>query len=334
MMDFKELLASIEEDRAKRLALPVAERLRLYREEAVEDLVEYGYLSPDEAEQYRKPLSALPSDRKGLIVAYFLKGLYDPNVTDFEDTTSLQNFIRGFRLPERGFGKGDRTIADVLSPEEGKEFRTGYRKLTTASGLRRAEDFIDSKRRRLRDRLLRTMRARVASALSLEPVKEDGETLDSTPYLRDYAVEHGYRPRAKTISASDRQAIESAASYYLDLLELCYLNGQGEERRTEKYPRYLSEDSGKWDETFYYDDEVDEALTEYSDVYGVLEDIVENYYNDSTAKDMIDMVKNFDSRYYTYRDGKPTETDRIEEDLVLGRLLNSKFRYLIDEKLC
>lgn len=333
-MDIKALIASIEEDRAKRLTLPVAERLRLYREKAVEELVTFGYLSPDEAEEYREPLSALPNDRKGLIVAYCLTGLYDPNLTNFEDTHSLEAFIRKFRLPERGYGQGDRTIADILSSEELGEFRTGLRNLTTASGLRRAEDFVDTKRRRLRDLLLRTMRARVASALSLEPVKEDGELLDSTPYLRDYAIGHGYRPRAKTIYSTDRQAIESAALYYLDLLELCYLNGQGEERWTEKYPRYLSEDTGVWDKTFYYDDEIDEALIEYSDVYRVWEVIVENYYNDHTAKSMIEILKDFGSRYYTYHDGKAVETDRIEEDLILGRLLNSKFRYLIDEKLC
>lgn len=332
-MDIKAFIASIEEDRAKRLALPVAERLRIYRESRVNELLEFGYLSPAEAEQYRKPLSALPTDRKGLIVAYYLTGPYDPNLTNIEDNTYLQEFIREFQLPERGFGQGERTIADILTSEELKEFRTGLHNLTTRSKLHRAENFVDTKRKRIKDLFLRMMRARVASAL-IEPVREDGENLDPTPHLREFAKGHGYRPRARTISPIDREAIESAALYYLNLLELCYLNGQGEERNTEKYPLYLSEDSRVWDKTFIYDDEIDEALTEYSDVYRVWEIILENYYNDTTAAEMIEAMKDFGSRYHAYHDGERVEADRAEEDLILGKLLKSKFRYLIDEELC
>ncbi len=332
-MDIKEFIATIEEDRAKRLALPVADRLQADRETGIRQLLDYGYIDPDEAEQYRARLSSLPTDRKGLIIAYFLRGFFDPNIVHIEDSDSNKEFIHTFRLWERGY-RPDEAIADRLSTEERERFRTGLRDLYTKSELNRAETFVDSKRRRLREILLRSVRARVASALSMPPEKEDGETFDSNPYVRDVAISHGYRPRAKSINETDRQAIETASLYYLDLLELALLNGEGERRRTEVYPKFLSEDGSLWSEEFFYEDEFDEVLTDLSDIYGILETALLNYYNDRTATDMARFLKDCLSRYYTYHDGKAAETDRIEEDLILGRLLNSKFRYLIDEKLC
>lgn len=329
-MDIKEFIAKIEEDRAKRLALPVADRLQADRETGIRQLLNYGYIDPDEAEQYRKQLSTLPTDRKGLIIAYFLRGFFDPNIVHIEDSDSNKEFIHTFRLWERGY-RPDETIADRLSTEERERFRTGLRDLYTKSELNRAETFVDSKRRRLREILLRSIRARVAYALSMPPEKG---ILDSNPYVRDVAIIHGYRPRAKSINETDRQAIETASLYYLDLLELALLNGEGERRRTEIYPKFLSEDGSIWNEEFIYEDELDEVLTDLYYIYEILETALLHYYNDRTATYMALFLKNCLSRYSTYSEGKGFETDRIEEDSIKGRLLNSKFRYLIEEKLC
>lgn len=333
MEQAQETLKRIQEERLKRLSLPVAEQLRLYREEGVEELLSNGYITPEEAEQYRGQLSELPTDRKGIVIAYFLSGYYDSNVMDLEDFDRIKYATTALHLSQKRMTPTDRII-DVCSPDEIAEHRKRLDNLLYDSRLRKAETFVDCKRNRLRSELIRQIRPRVASALSMPPEREKGETLDSNPYVRDVAISNGYRPRAKSINETDRQAIETASLYYLDLLELATLNGEGERRMREVYPKFLSEDGSKWDDTFMYEDELDEVLTTLSDLYSYLDSLLSHYYNDESAKDMIKSIKDSRSRFYTYRDGEIFETDRIEEDLILGRIINSKFRYIIDEKLC
>lgn len=332
MEQYIKLLQAIVEDRAKNSDLSISERLKQRREDGVENLLEYGYISLDEAEQYRAQLTELPTDRKGLVIAYFLLGYYTDDSQNLGETTALQRFIRKFRLPERGFGKGDKSIADILSEEELQEFRSGLRRLRTDSELQRAETFVDSKRKRIREALLRPVRARAAYALSMAP--ETKEELDSNPYLRDVAISNGYRSKAKTINETDRQAIETASRYYLDLLELALLNGEAQRRIEEVYPKYLSEDKSMYSETLIYEDELDEVITEMKDLYTMLDTALCNYYNEESSKSMIGFLKECFSRLYTYTGGEFKETDKKEEDIVLGRVLNTKFRYLIDEGLC
>lgn len=330
MEKLKYVLAAIEEDRRKHFALPVAERLKIDREDGVKSLLDFGYISPDEAQRYRTQLQELPTDRKELVVAYFLRGFYDPNVISFEDDNELKEFLHTFRLGERGY-LPDEAIADRLSPKEQESLLNGFRELRVKSQLWRAEDFVDVKRRRMRETLLRSVRAKVAYALSTPPKKG---SIDSNPYVREVAVSHGYRPKAKTIKETDRQAIETASLYYLDLLELAILNGEAERRITEVYPKFLSEDGSVWSEEFMYEDEFDEALTELIDLYKVLETSLVNFYNDGTPKDLLRFLKDVLSGYNTRKEGGIVSTDRIEEDLILGRLLNTKFKYLIEEGLC
>ena len=327
-----DLFKQIEEDRAKRSALPVDERNRINREEGIRELLDFGYINEEEAEQYRQKLTALPTDRKGLVVAYFLLGYYDYDIVTPNESHDLREFLNNFRLWERGY-RPNEALSDRLTQEEGKLFKNGLRDLRTKGAIERAETFVDSKRRRLRDLLFRPLRARVAVALSFPPEKENGETLDSNPYVRDVAIENGYRPRAKSINDTDRQAIETASLYYLDLIEYALLSGEYDRRREEVYPKYLSEDKKEWDDTFYYEDELDEVITSTGDIIHLFNVVLEHFYNDGSAKDMIDFAKGSLSGYLTYKEGI-VSTDKIEEDLVKGRILNTKFSYLIYEDLC
>ena len=336
----QEQLTRIQEERLKRLALPVAEQQRLAREEGVKELLDHGYITPDEAEQYRAQLEELPTDRKGLVVAYFLSGYYDSNVMDFEDYDRIKDATAALHLSEKSMTSNE-SISDVCSYDEIGAYRKRLSSLLYDSQLRRAENFVDSKRNRLRLEFLRQTRIRVANALSMPPEKEDGETLDANPYVRDVAISNGYRPRAKSINDTDRQAIETASLYYLDLLELVNLNGEAERRYREVYPKYLSEDGSVWSEEFRYSDELDEAITELGDLCCFLNTTLQHFYNEDSAKDMINFIKPyFKSNYHApnpnaVEEGKLLiKTDKKEEDLVIGRILNSKFRYLIDEGLC
>lgn len=335
----QEQLKRIQEERLKRLALPVAEQQKLAREEGIRELLDHGYITPEEAEQYGKQLEELPTDRKGLVIAYFLSGYYDSNVMDFEDYDRIKDATAALHLSEKVMNSNE-SITDVCSSDEIEEHRKRLSSLLYDSQLRRAENFVDSKRNRLRLELLRQTRIRVAKALSMPPEKEDGEVLDSNPYVREVAIKNGYRPRAKSINETDRQAIETASLYYLDLLELANLNGEAERRYREEYPKFLSEDGSVWSEEFVYTDELDEAITEMSDLCYTLDTILRHFYNEDSAKDMIKCLRDMLNVYYApnpdaAQDGDLfVKSEKKEEDLVIGSILNSKFRYLIDEGLC
>ena len=330
--NIKALIEQINADREKRLSLPVKERYKLMREDGVKKLLYLGYIEEAEAGKYREPLSELPTDRKGLIIAYFLSGFYDSEIIETEDYENIREATKNLNLRSKLLSSTDRLI-DVCSPEELESYKRATTTALYDSQLRRAETFVDATRKRLREIFLQAIKERVASALLDEPVKEKGELLDRTPYLREIAIENGYRPKAKTINDTDRQALETASRYYLDLLELILLTGEGDRRREEIYPKYLSEDGSKWDDNFYYEDEIDEALTELTDIYGGLEELISNYYNGGDNSQMARIAKEGLFRHYSdYKDGEFIEVENPEEDFLLQRLSNSKFNYLIQER--
>lgn len=324
----EKLLKELEESRNRRASLSFAERRAEDIDEGVASLLAHNYITPDEAKQWKEPLQELPTDRKSLVIAYFLSGSFDANVLTTEDNSNMNDFIRQFRLFEK---EKPLPLKDSLTKEELELFNTGSDDLLYTTALHRAEVFVDAKRKRLRAALLKCIRKYVAIALSLPP--EDKE-LDSNPYVRDFAAERGYRPKAKSINQQDRDAIEEASTYYLNLIELAFLNGEYERRRLEVYPKYLSEDGSEWSDTFYYEDDIDEVLTTATEALYLFIKSIEHFYNDGTAKDMIDFVKSGVSKNFSYTADGAKETDNVEDDLLKGRLLNSKFKYLIEEGLC
>lgn len=328
--NIQDFIALLRKDREKVLSLPPEERYRRIRIDGVEKLLYLGYITSDEADRYREQLSKLPTDRRGLVIAYFLSGYYNSDIIDSEGYESIKGAI--ISLNERKKKLPTDRIIDVCNSEEIAEYKIAIATALYKSELQRAESFVDAKRKRLREALFPFVRMRAASALLDEPVKEKGETLDRTPYLRDIAIENGYRQKAKIVNETDRQALDTASLYYLNLIELAILNGEGYRRRKEVYPNYLSDDEKEYIETLYYEDELDEALTELSNIYGVLDEMLIHFYNEGTPKKMIDLIKKFLSIPITYRNGKFVNADEVEEDLFTCRLLNSKFKYLINER--
>lgn len=314
-----ELNAELQRIRDKRNALPLQEQIDKRKAEMLTSLQEIGYITSDEAEEYSKPLEDLPTDRKGLVIAYVCRsGYIDAQFTtnEFEET---RKHISKFELANRGFGDGDKTIADLLTESEQEDFIRGTRSILDKQQVGFAERWVDTKRRALRTQLLPILRRKLALAILNEAERAEGE-LDPTPYLMDELKDNGYRENAKSLNDGDKQALTKVTEEYLDLLELAYLNGIGAVRQ-EAYKKYLSEDESKWIETFMYEDYFDEALTEYGDIYYLFELTKESFYTNDTAKDMREFLKELPSKVYDNEEYHKEDIDRIKA---------SKFSYLLD----
>lgn len=293
------LLGKTQEEREAFNALPTSEKVRITRQERVADLLRVGYISKAEAETYRQQLTELPQDRKGLVVAYYLKSRISLTPS-METTARIEEVIASFHLSERGALRDGKTIADTLT---GSELNRWVEELTTIhiqEGIKRAETFVDAKRKRIRGKLLKFACLEVASAIN-EP-EPQGEDYDTIPYLRELLQEKGYRANAKSLNDGDRTAIQEAALHYLDLLELCFLNGIGVVRY-EEYRGYQNEEQTEWTKELLYRDVYDEALTEFEDMYLLLEVAITNFYEDGTAKEAIDFL----SRFFKALSGKGSE---------------------------
>lgn len=329
-VNIKDFIELLRKDRDKVLSLPPDERHGQIRRGGVEKLLYLGYITSDEAERYKEQLSELPTDRRGFVIAYFLSGYYNSDIIDSEDYESIKGAI--ISLNERNKKLPTERIIDVCSSEEIAEYKRATSIALYKSELQRAESFVDAKRKRLREALFPYIRKRAASALLEHPVTENGENLDETPYLRDKAIKSGYRQKANVVNETDRQALDTASLYYLNLIELAILNGEGYRRRKEVYPNYLSDDETEYIETLYYEDELDEALTELSAIYEVFDGMLIHFYNEGNPKKMIDLINKCLSIPMTYSEGKLVKGEDAEKDFLTCRLLNSKFKYLINER--
>ena len=284
-MGYKEFRETIRKKMEEFYSLPSSEKQRIIREERVTDLLNVGYITPDEAKGYRLQLTELPQDRKGLVVAYFLLGEIDHLNTPptMETSERIRETIASFHLRDRGALQNGKTIADTLTGEEQKRWGEELSAIHTREAIKRAETFVDSKRKRIRGKILDLLPLEIALSLS-EPEPTDG--LDTIPYLRDVLQENGYKGNGKSLSDGDKQAIQAAALYYLDLIEYAFLSGIGI-LRNEEYKDYLSEDETMWVKTLTYRDVYDEALTEYGIIYEIFETVTLNFYNDGTPKEAI-----------------------------------------------
>ena len=298
--------------------LSLSEKIKKAREIRVASLLNAGYITPEEAEIYREPLEELPKDRKGLVVAYYLSGVESRKdiAPSLEFSEKIGSIIGSFRLHERGALKDGRTIADTLAPEERIRWASSLSRAHAEEHIKYAEDFVATKRGRIRKQLLKFVRLFIISSLA----EDEEPELDPIPYLRDRLREHGYQPYTRSLSDTDKEAIEEAASYYLDLLELAFLTGLGIIRR-EEYKR-LRDEKGAFREDFYYRDELDEALTEYDSVYSLLTNAVVGFYADGSTRGVVE-----------YLSGVYKKVLQEESSLeFLAEIRRSRFKSLLEEK--
>lgn len=233
----------------------------------LDSLVSIGFLPPDDTKNLQEPPERLPQDRKGLIACYVIySGIIDENRAI---NGGFSAYIKNYILKQDAFGKvvGDRSIADVLGADEitsvYKEWQDDLIRVITE----KVTSFVLEKRRRIRVELKKAILLRIAELLSMEVSndEETGEFLDSIPELRAMAEENGYRVNAESLNEEDRKALSFCADFYLDLLEVLYLNGIGE-RRIEEY-KDLYDEEERLKEDFYFRDIEDEALMNFGDIY-------------------------------------------------------------------
>ena len=307
-----------QQGRGELNTLSLSEKIKKAREIRVASLLNAGYITPEEAEIYREPLAELPRDRKGLVVAYYLSGVESRKdiAPSLEFSEKIGSIIGSFRLRERGALKDGRTIADTLTPEERIRWASSLSRAHAEEHIKYAEDFVATKRGRIRKQLLKFVRLFIISSLA----EDEEPELDPIPYLRDRLREHGYQPYTRSLSDTDKEAIEEAASYYLDLLELAFLTGLGIIRR-EEYKR-LRDEKGAFREDFYYRDELDEALTEYDSVYSLLTNAVVGFYADGSTRGVVE-----------YLSGVYKNVLQEESSLeFLAEIRGSRFKSLLEEK--
>ena len=319
-MKNEELLKQMEQDKEAFNNLPTSEKLRVNREGRVASLLKVGYITPDEATTYREQLNELPQDRKGLVIAYYLLGIdsHLDLLPTMETSERIAEVVASYHLQERGALQNGKTIADVLTTAERDKFVGELSAIHIQENIKRAENFVDSRRNRIRAFLLKLLPLEIALSLSA-PEPKTKEDLDSIPYLRELLQERGYRAKAKSLNDGERKAIQEAALYFLNLLELAFLNGEGLLRYKE-YKDYLSEDESRWEKELLYRDVYDEALTEYEIIYLLLDNAIAPFYADGTAKDSLDFLRGYKEALLSGE-----LKDRYNE------LKGGKFSYLLEE---
>lgn len=229
------------------------------REEKLQALCSLGILTPKEAEAYKEAPAELPADKKALIVNYFLLNIYDEKKTVYREPFSEllasipYRIIPGSVADVKNMSFLDRYDigkAEALERFAGRSIEYYYRC---------AQTFVGAYRNRFRAYLMPYMRMEVAAALS-EGEPKAGE-MNPAPVLWDIVKEAGYRDKAKSLNETDRAAIDKAATYFLNVIELGFLNGElvKAEQRKENAPT----SEGVLTENFYYENEYDEALWNY-----------------------------------------------------------------------
>lgn len=288
-MELVEILKTIKKKNEEFYNFPTSEKLKINREMRVTELLNVGYITPDEAKVYKNQLVELPKDKKGLVVAYFLLGMTD----DFSKPPMLETFeritetIASFNLRERGVWRNGKSIADTLTGEEQNKLAEELIAIHIKEKIKRAEAFVYSKRNRIRSRLLRLFPMEIALSLS-EPKPEN--ELDSIPYLREVLQNNGYKGKCKTLSDEDNQAIQAAALHYLDLIECAFLSGIGRLRYEEYKEEYLNDGETEFVKSLLYRDVYDEVLTEFEFIYLLMHAATTNFYTDGTPKEAIDFM--------------------------------------------
>lgn len=260
------------------------------REEKLSALCSLGILTPEEAETYKDAPAELPADKKALIVNYFLLNIYNETAAAYR--APFSELLAG--IPKRitpGEAAGAKPLAflDVydISKEEALE-RFAARSINYYYNC--AQTFVGAYRKRFRACLMPFMRMEVAAVLSNGEPKED--ELNPNPVLWDIVTEAGYRGKAKSLNDTDKAAIDKAAAYFLNVIELGFLNGEmiKAEQRKENAPT----SKGVLTESFFYENEYDEALWSFE----VIETVYPSFLYEALNGDALLGIKNLLKQMY------------------------------------
>lgn len=247
------------EDLKRAEVIELKDRLPDYNE--IESLVRIGFLSPDEASKYKEKPTSLPEDKKSLIVYYFLcSNIVDYSIKRKSWIERTKRVVEKVGIDTEEWAKSGLTLFEYLGEERNREYLLLYYDAITEERLDLIREFVLGKRRRIREQLLKVMLFEIVYRLN-----EEEAEVDNIAHLRELAQSKGYRAKAKSLTEEDRHALKDCASYYLDLIEACLLNGVGEERN--KKIESLYDENGDLKETYYYEDEIDEVFMEYSHIY-------------------------------------------------------------------
>ena len=283
------------------------EKRKAIREGLISSLIAQGYITPDEATAFRD-LKELPKDRKGLATAYYLLGIdsrleYLPSIGFIE--RMKESLVEMFKTFE-----GVAAARNGEDPNGMDEAAKRIDSITIQEKIKWAETFVDARRGIVRDKVLKFLQIEIALRLS----KPDEGRWDCIVYLRDLLREKGYNGRSDSLNDKDRQIIREAAVYYLDLMELSFLNGTFTERE-EEY-KSLQDEEGSFKEDYYYRDIFDEVLLAFDYSLDMLGGSIISY-TDNSLKEYFNFLRE--------------EYDNLlnEEDVV--KLKGGKFSYLLEE---
>ena len=337
MKELKVIFEEINKRRAAIEALPVSEQRSAIREANLSELRSMGYITSEEEAEYSKPLDSLPENRKDLIVAYYCLGVEPTSSLDWR--TKIQTYVNSYNLPSKGYGE-ERSVKDILGEEGAETFIQGARNIFAETRLLAAETFVDSRRGRVRAKLYKQLRNSIANALlNYSRPLPDGE-LDTLPYLADMMEENGYKWDREPLSDEDKAALETATAYYLDLMEIGFLNGKLE----DAYKRYGDWIDSESKEPFMYESELDEVISEYDIFYMYFTNLMRESYAAESATSLTELLAHFQAindniRLFAEACNK-SETTKVKfsdpENLdffLIGErtLRNTKFNYLIEE---
>lgn len=297
-------------------ALSPQEKIAKSKERLLPLLLKIEYITPEEAEKAKSELTSLPTDTKELVLAYLFRGLFDwGSYNPLEFCGAFKPFHDATNLAkQRSHGILSKPLAAYLSEaelsamlEEGKTERTKYE-------VARAETFVASKRRRLRNTLLKLMRVGIADILLHR------KPYDNAYYLYEQLKPMKYRRGAKNLTDKDKEAVEVGAHYYLDLLELAFLNGTGD--AIIEHDDKFTED-GVYTEDIYDENATEEAMRNVGYIYVALISTLLETYNDNNGQLMAEVAKNIVNVIIPQK--VPNESEEIE---AVGK---SKFAYLLSE---
>ena len=284
------------------------EKRKAIREGLISSLIAQGYITPDEATTFRD-LKELPKDRKGLATAYYLLGIdsrleYLPSIGFIERTKeTLDEIFDNYKVID-AMRRGEE------NPTGMDEAAKRIDNITIQEKIKWAETFVDARRGIVRDKVLKFLQIEIAVRLS----KPDEGKEDCIVFLRDLLREKGYNGRSDSLNDKDRRIIREAAVYYLDLMELSFLNGTFTERE-EEY-KSLQDEEGDLRDKYYYRDVFDEVLLAFDYSFEMLGGSIISY-TDNSLKEYFNFLRE--------------EYDNLlnEEDVV--KLKGGKFSYLLEE---
>lgn len=262
------------------------------KETGLHFLLEVGYITEEEKAKYSEHIETLPTERKDLVVAYFLENVRQVPPPSFSWMGDIHKLNESYKMGNRWEAANTKGIADKdiitasLLGDEASEYKEKLKAIFVRAKVKQAENFVDLTRKRIKKRLEAFVLYAIAKDLS--ETDEESE-LDAIPNIREYLEQEGYKEENETLSEEDTKALWKVASIVLDAIELIYLNGMIPERLND-YDNLPMDKDGNLSEAFIYRDLADEILyTEKLVAYWWV-DAVSISYKQSTPKEIISVL--------------------------------------------